>query len=323
MVLITKEKAAQKKVLVTGGAGFIGSNLCLLLLEKGYTVYAVDNFVTGNKKNVAVLRGNSNFKFYELDITAPEFIAAMQEVSLHYIFHLACPTGVPNIAKLGKEMLLTSALGTFNVMELARRQKARVVFTSSCEVYGQPENFPQKESYNGNVNPIGPRSPYEEGKRFAESVVAYYVRKYGAKAVIVRFFNVYGPGMSLGDQRVIPQFINSILNKQELTIYGDGRQSRSFLYVDDATSGLLTVLAKGAVGEVYNVGSEKEISIRDLADLIKTICRQKNGIKFAPHFIEDHHSRCPSTLKLKSLGWQPLVNLEEGLIKMKDSLQSL
>ena len=198
-------------ILVTGGAGFIGVNLCKALLKNGLLVYCADNLITGHHQNIKPLLKNNNFNYTKLDITTPDFFHHYKDIKFNQIYHLACPTGVPNIQKLGKEMLLTCSTGTFNVMELAKKNNAQVLFTSSCEVYGQATVSPQKESYNGNVSTIGQRSPYEEGKRFAESVTTLYAKKYNLDTKIVRFFNVYGPGMNLNDQRVIPQDRKSVV----------------------------------------------------------------------------------------------------------------
>jgi len=304
------------RVLVDGGAGFIGSNLCGALLKDGHEVFAVDNLITGKIKNVSRYADNKKFHFIKTDISDAKFPGMLRDLKFDQIYHLACPTGVPNIKKLGEEMILTSSLGTLNVMDLALAHKAKVVFSSSAEVYGQPEETPQTENYNGNVDPIGPRSAYEEGKRFAESIIKMYVDKYGLDAKIVRIFNTYGPGMSLSDQRVMPRFLQSIRGGQKLLIYGDGSQTRTFLYISDLLRGLQLVMEKGKPGEVYNVGGETQISIKDLGNLMKKLTGYQSDIEFAPHFILDHDHRQPATTKSQLLGWRPSVSLEEGLKKM-------
>lgn len=306
----------KKTVLVTGGAGFIGNNLCRVLLLKGYQVYVADNLITGRKKNIELLLDNKNFHFFKLDINKPGFKRIFSNTPIDQIYHLACPTGVPNIQRLAEEMILVSSLGTLNVLELARKNQAQLLFTSSCEVYGEPEVFPQDETYTGNVDPIGSRSPYEEGKRFSEALIAMYVKKYNLDARIVRIFNTYGPGMSLEDQRVIPQFLKSILIDKSFIIYGNGEQTRTFLYIDDLIKGFLLVMQKGENGGVYNIGGSQPIPIKKLADLVIKLANYKNGISFVPHFISDHNGRKPSLKKIRSLGWRQEISLREGLKKM-------
>lgn len=302
--------------LVTGGAGFVGSNLCRFLLADGYRVMAVDNLITGRRKNLTALRSHAQFEFHQIDIVDPSFVSVFQRTPIDVIFHLACPTGVPNIQRYGEEMLLTNSHGTKHVIDLARQHCAAVILTSSCEIYGQPEVFPQHERYTGNVDPIGPRSAYEEGKRFAESMLITLGNKYGLDTKVVRIFNAYGPYMSPVDQRVIPRFLRSVVTGTELTIYGDGTQERTFLYVDDLVRGLLLVQQQGRPYEVYNLGSDRSITIKELADLVLTLTGRHNPIVHQPHFIQDHNRRLPSLGKVQALGWQPEVALEDGLARM-------
>ena len=313
---IHKNNKMQKTALITGGAGFVGVNLSKFLLDKGYQVFCVDNLITGKIKNIIPLFDNKNFHFFKIDINHPAFEITFKKTPLHEIYHLACPTGVPNIKIMAEEMLLTNSTGTSNVLELARSHDARAVFTSSAEIYGQPEVTPQEEYYNGNVNPIGPRSPYEEGKRFSETLFRMYAEKYQVRAKIVRIFNTYGPGMSLEDQRVMPKFLKSIKNNEDIEIYGDGEQTRTFLYVDDLVNGIFLVMRKGVSGEAYNVGGDNQMKIKDLATLMKNMTNYQNGISFSPHFIEDHKHRQPATKKIRELGWNPKTQLVEGLKKM-------
>ncbi len=282
-------------------------------MSKGFEVYAVDNLITGQRENIKPLLGNKKFHFFKLDIIKPKFKKIFSHIPIKQIYHLACPTGVPNIQKLSEEMLLVNSLGTLNVLELTKIHRAKLLFTSSSEVYGQSAVLPQKESHNGSVDPVGPRSPYEEGKRFSEALVAAYTKKYNLDTRIVRIFNTYGPGMSLSDQRVIPQFLCSILKDESLTIYGNGQQTRTFLYVDDLIQGFFLVMEKGKVGEVYNIGGSRQISIKKLADLVSQLANYQNGIRFASHFIKDCHRRQPSLKKIKNLGWSQEVSLREGL----------
>lgn len=322
---ILSEISAISKVfrtLITGGAGFIGSNLCRALLAAHHEVWAVDNLITGKLENIESLLDHKRFHFIEADITETAFTEQLGDGHFDYLYHLACPTGVPNIQPLAEEMLRTCALGTFHVMEIARQHQAKLLLSSSCEIYGQPQSFPQTEDYTGNVDPIGPRSAYEEGKRFAESVVAMYARKYNLEAKIVRFFNVYGPGMTPNDTRVIPNFLHHVQQQQKLVVYGDGQQTRTFLYIDDLIRGLLRVMEQGKAGEAYNIGSTEQTSIRSLATLVAKLTKQADAIIFSPHFIEDHRHREPSIKKIMSLGWKPEIALEEGLRLMVQATEA-
>lgn len=306
-----------KTILVTGGAGFIGTNLCKKLLDQGHKVIAVDNFITSSGDNINELKKHPHFTFIRHDIIKPFPAKLMkQEVSIKEIFHLACPTGVPNLLPLGEEMLLTCSIGTRNVLELARVHKAKFLLTSSSEVYGDPEVFPQKETYTGNVDQISIRSTYEEGKRFSESLVALYVRKYKLDGKIVRIFNTYGPHMTMTDTRVIPNFINQIKKNKPLTVQGKGLQRRTFCYVTDLVDGFLTVIEKGTAGEAYNLGGDEEYTIKELAEtIIKINGDPKIKISYIPRPGHDHQARRPELQKVKKLGWKQKIKLEEGLTK--------
>jgi nucleoside-diphosphate-sugar epimerase len=279
-------------------------------------VYAVDNCITGHRSNVVSLEGNERFSFHEMDITDPAFFDTFSRIHLDAIYSLACPTGVPNLITLAEEMLRTCSYGTINVLELAKLHQAKLLLTSTAEIYGQPQVSPQDEMYTGNVNPIGARSAYEEGKRFAEATLAMYVRKHHVDARIVRVFNTFGPGMSLSDFRVIPQFIQSVLNGQPLRLYGNGQQTRTHLFIEDLVRGLKIAMASGTPGEAYNIGGEHPMTVRELADLVISLTEHEAGIVFEPHFIEDHTHRRPSVEKAKSLGWMQEVSVEEGLRRM-------
>ncbi len=304
-------------ILVTGGAGFIGSNLCRTLLEEGHVVHGVDNLITGSRENIAALSEYPSFRFFETDIAAPDFASHIIE-KYDFIYHLACPTGVPNLTRLATEMLHTCSFGMFNVLDLAKAQGAKLLFTSTAEIYGQPEKFPQDEEYTGNVHPMGIRSAYEEGKRFSESCLAAYVRYHGLDGRVVRVFNTFGPGMSLSDQRVIPQFIGSVKRNEAIRIFGDGSQTRTHLYVDDLVRGLRLAMDAGTPGDVYNMGGEQPMSIRSLAELITELTAHDAGIEYVPHFIEDHRDRRPSVEKARALGWRQEILIRDGLQIMID-----
>lgn len=302
------------RVLITGGAGFIGSNLTQKLLKSGNVVVAIDNFITGRPENIRKYLDNPKFTFLKHDITRPLTIDH-KLLTINQIYHLACPTGVDNLGPLAQEMLLTCSTGTINILELAKKTGAKLLFTSSSEVYGDAQVFPQSESYTGNVNTTGQRSPYEEGKRFAESLIAAYVRKYNIDARIVRVFNTYGPAMSQSDTRVIPRFLKQALSGNPLTVKGRGVQKRTFCYVDDLVDGLILVMKKGKSGEVYNLGNDVETAIIDLAKLIIEKTRTKSKIKYVPRPAHDHQRRLPDLKKVKKLGWKPKTSLENGLKK--------
>ena len=303
-------------ILVTGGAGFIGSNLCRFLLDRNHTVHAIDNLITSNHKNIESFLQHPHFSFHCTDIGRKDFVDTFSNIHIDAIYHLACPTGVPNLTKLAEEMARTCSCGTLNVLELARLHNAHILYTSSAEAYGDPLQTPQKEQYTGNVDTIGSRSAYEEGKRFSETCVALYARKYNLRAITVRVFNTYGPGMSLNDTRVIPQFIKSIKEQKPLRIYGDGMQTRSHLYVDDLIRGFATLMEKGISGEIYNVGNDVPMTIRELAELMTSLTNHAAGITYEEHFINDHNQRCPSTEKVRTLGWKPEVSIHDGLSRM-------
>lgn len=313
-------------LLVTGGAGFIGSNLAKTLLAQGHHVIVVDNFITSSPDNIEDLFDYPNFEFYKLDINYPAFshLFFKKDIRLDAIYHLACPTGVPNCIALAEEMLDTCSVGTKRVLELARDMRAPIVVSSTAEVYGDPQVFPQTENYNGNVSTTGQRSAYEEGKRFTESMVAMFVRKYSLNARIARLFNAYGPKMSLDDTRVQPRLIGAAVHNRPLIVHGDGSQTRTFCYVDDTVKGLMTIMHKGRPAEIYNLGSDRQISIRQLAQKIIKLTGSSSTIAYRPHPLNnDHQDRLPSVAKLTKLGWRRQVELDQGLIKMIGFWQSL
>lgn len=302
-----------KRILVTGGAGFIGSNLCRVLLQQGAEVDCVDNLITGRMAAIAPLRPSECFRFFHFDVADREFLKTFADFHYDEIFHLACPTGVPNIPFLGEEMLRTCSVGTENVLRLACARNARVLYTSSAEVYGDPQTFPQGEDYCGDVSPVGPRSAYEEGKRYGEAILTMFVKKYHIDAKIVRIFNTFGRGMSPEDTRLIPSFLRRLSRGQRIIIYGDGTQTRTHLYIEDLLSGLFMVMADGQAGEAYNIGGEKQMSVSELADLLRDLTSLDLAVEHHPHFTEDHAGRLPLLNKVKALGWVPRVDITEGL----------
>ncbi len=312
-------------ILITGVCGFIGSHLARKLLEQNHRVYGIDNFLTGQRTNQIHLREFSQFTFFESDISDESLWILLSKKIPHVdrIYHLACPTGVPNCVKLSLEMLLTSSIGTRLMSEFAQLKNASILFTSSSEIYGDPLVFPQTEKYWGNVDPIGLRSPYEEGKRYAESFLFSYAKKYGLNVVIARLFNTYGPEMSIAETRVIPKMLQQALHNKPITVYGNGQQTRTFCYIDDMVGGLMLLMDKGIAGQVYNIGSSKEISMHDLARLIIKLTKTKSKSITKKFAIPDHKRRLPDINKVQKLGWQPTVSLEEGLQKTITYFQNL
>lgn len=304
-------------VLVAGGSGFIGSHLCKSLLSKDYKVICVDNLVTGDKSNIAPLLDNENFSFLEKDITKP-----LEEIKADYIFHLASPAS-PNkkypksYINLPLETLLANSMGTYNLLELAKKTGAKFLFTSTSEVYGDPKISPQAEDYFGNVNPNGVRSVYDEAKRFGEAITMSYVRSNGLDARIIRIFNTYGPLMQKDDGRVVSEFIIQALTNQSLTIYGDGKQTRSFCFVDDMVIGIeKAMFTNGTKGEVINLGNPIEKTMLELAEIIKRITNSSSNIIFESLPQDDPKIRKPDISKAKRLlDWEPKIGIEEGLTK--------
>ncbi|HEX5429898.1 MAG TPA: NAD-dependent epimerase/dehydratase family protein [Patescibacteria group bacterium] len=303
------------KVLVTGGAGFIGSSLCERLLNEGNQVWVVDNLTTGHEYNLNKFRDNPNFVFKICGVETQEFLdfCASSKVKFDRVYDLACPTGVPNIDTMGDEMLIACSIGVWNVMKVAVESGADFLHTSSSEIYGEPLISPQAETYTGNVDPVGPRANYEEGKRFAETLIDRYVKIRGLRGRIVRLFNVYGPNMGLSDTRVIPRFAKQALMQLPLTVQGDGAQMRTLCYIDDILDGFELVISKGKIGEIYNLGSDQDITIRELAQKIISLIESRSEIISIPRPEHDHSSRMPVLNKINGLGWKQKINLEEGL----------
>jgi len=303
---------AEKKVLVTGGAGFIGSWLCDVLVAFGADVTAVDDLSTGRTKNIDHLTKNALFKLVKSDVCAFEC-----KEKFDFIFHLAGHASPDEYQAHPIETLQTSALGSFGMAELARKSDATLLFASTSEVYGDTEVIPTPESYWGKVNPIGPRSCYDEGKRFAEALLMAYCRQYGLDVRVSRIFNSYGPRLREDGLygRAISRFILQALTNQPITVYGDGKQTRSFCYITDTvTSLLLLISASNVKGEVVNVGNAQEVTILELAQNIKAVTKSKSPITFHPLPKDDPKRRAPDTTKLERLvGWKPNVSFEEGL----------
>lgn len=298
-------------MLVTGGAGFIGSHLCEKLLGEGHKVICMDNLSTGSKDNIQHLLDYQVFVYKEHDITKPLAI----EEKIDHLFHLASPASPVDYREMPIETLLTGSSGTHNALELAKEKGAVFLLASSSEVYGDPEVHPQREDYLGNVNPVGPRSSYDEAKRFAEALTMAYHRKYGLDVRIVRIFNTYGPRMRKDDGRAIPNFITQALANEPITVYGDGSQTRSFCYVSDMVDGICkTMFSKEMSGEVVNLGSQNEITVLELAERIKKLTNSNSKIIFKKLPEDDPKQRCPDISKAKEiLGCEPMIDLEEGL----------
>lgn len=297
------------RILITGAAGFLGSHLCDRFIKEGYSVIGMDNLITGDMKNISHLSENPKFQFILHDIT--KHIAIDGE--LKYILHFASPASPIDYLKIPIQTLKVSSLGTHNCLGLAKTKKARILVASTSEVYGDPLVHPQKESYWGNVNPIGPRGVYDEAKRFQEALTMAYHTFHGLETRIVRIFNTYGPRMRLNDGRVLPAFIGQALRGEDLTIFGDGSQTRSFCYVDDLVEGIYRLLLSNYANPV-NIGNPSEITIREFADEIIKLTGTTQKLVFRELPVDDPRQRQPDiTLARELLGWQPKVSRAEGL----------
>lgn len=306
-----------KNILVTGGAGFLGSHLCTRLLAQGHHVIAVDNLYTGRLENIAHLHNNNRFRFITHDISNPI------DITIDWIFNFACPASPPHYQKDPIFTTKTNVLGTLNMLELAKKYNARILQASTSEVYGDPLEHPQTEAYRGNVNTLGPRACYDEGKRVAETLMFDYKRMYDLDIKIVRIFNTYGPNMDPNDGRVVSNFIIQALNNEPLTMYGDGTQTRSFCYVDDLVDGILALMHtdKGITGPV-NLGNPTEFTLLELAQHIKELTGSTLPLVFKPLPEDDPVRRKPDiALAKKLLGWEPKVQLKDGLVKTIEYFQ--
>jgi dTDP-glucose 4,6-dehydratase len=297
------------RAVITGGAGFLGSHLCDYLIEHSWDVLSIDNLVTGNDGNVEHLRKHPRFRMMRHDVS--QYIDVPGPVD--YVLHFASPASPVDYLKLPIQTLKVGALGTHNTLGLALAKKAKYLLASTSECYGDPQISPQPESYWGHVNPIGPRGVYDEAKRFAEAMVMAYHRYHGVDAHIVRIFNTYGPRMRLNDGRALPNFVHQALTGQPITVYGDGRQTRSFCYVSDLVEGIYRLMNSDE-HEPVNIGNPQEITILEFAERIRSLLESEVPIVFKPLPQDDPKQRCPDISKAKRLlGWEPKVNLDEGL----------
>jgi len=299
----------KKHAVVTGGAGFLGSHLCDYLLDKEYRVTCIDNFITGSPENIAHLKNNPDFSFMKHDVT--KHITIEDDVDV--ILHFASPASPVDYQKFPIPTLKVGALGTHNALGLAKAKKARILVASTSEVYGDPLVHPQPESYWGNVNPIGPRGCYDEAKRFLEAMTMAYHRTHQVDTRIVRIFNTYGPRQRLNDGRVVPTFITQALRGEEISIFGDGSQTRSFCYVDDLVNGIYKLLMSDYTGPV-NVGNPAEFTVKELAEIVIAETNSSSTLTYLDLPVDDPKVRRPDiALARKKLDWQPTISLKEGL----------
>lgn len=304
---------AKKTILISGGAGFLGSHLCDAYLAKGYKVVAVDNLSTGSKANIKHLTNNPNFIFIKHDV-CEELPKTVTGLKIDIVANLASPASPPHYRRLALETLDSGARGTLCMLGLADKNKARLLQASTSEVYGDPEVHPQPESYKGSVNSYGPRSMYDESKRFSEALIYSFRQKHGTNTVVARFFNTYGPRMDPGDGRVVSNFIVQALKNIPLTVYGDGKQTRSFCYVDDLIAGMILLIESGEEGPM-NLGNPSEFTVLELAQMVKELTGSRSKIVHKPLPGDDPLQRKPDIeLAKKKLGWTPKIPLQKGLV---------
>jgi len=297
------------RIVITGGAGFVGSHLCDRWLADGHEVVAVDNFLTGRPENVGHLKGRKDFQLLEQDVSE----ALPVDGKVDFVFHLASPASPVDYLEHPIETMLVSSIGTKHALDLARANDAGFLIASTSECYGDPKEHPQKETYWGHVNPIGPRSVYDEAKRFGEAMTMSYNREFGVNTHIVRIFNTYGPRMKLNDGRVVPNFIDQALRGKPITIYGEGKQTRSFCYVSDLVDGITRLMLSGE-HEPTNIGNPTELTILEFAEVIQKLVGSHCKLEFKPMPQDDPKQRKPDISKAKRLlGWEPKTGLEEGL----------
>ena len=306
------------RIVVLGGAGFLGSHLCDALVKRGDEVVAVDNFSTGSKNNLQQLNNSKNFSVVDADICEPIEIAGRVDLVLNF----ASPASPKKYLQIPIQTLQAGSLGTENAAQLALKNNARLIMASTSEVYGDPLTSPQSETYFGNVNPIGVRSCYDEAKRFAEALLMAHSRVSGLNLGIVRIFNTYGPRLDPDDGRVVSTLISQAVSNQDLTVHGDGKQSRSFCYVDDLIRGIIALADSNEIGPI-NLGNDKEISVLELANLVLKINQSSNKITFTQAMDDDPQQRCPDlTLAKSKLNWSPTISVEDGLSRTIDWFKS-
>ncbi len=309
----------QKTAVVTGGAGFLGSHLCDRLLAEGMKVICIDNLLTGNLDNIAHLFGNSDFSYIKHDVTNYIYVGG----DIDYVLHFASPASPIDYLKLPIQTLKVGSLGTHKALGLAKDKNATFLLASTSEVYGDPEVHPQEEEYWGNVNPIGPRGVYDEAKRFAEALTMAYCRHHGVHTRIVRIFNTYGPRMRLDDGRALPTFVGQALRGEDITVYGDGSQTRSFCYVSDLVDGIFRLLISNETNPV-NIGNPDEITIKEFAEEVVKQTGSKSKIVYKPLPVDDPKVRQPNINKAKNiLGWEPKVDRAEGLKRTIDFFKTI
>jgi dTDP-glucose 4,6-dehydratase len=310
---------AKKRILITGGAGFLGSHLCDRFIKEDYHVIAMDNLITGDIRNIEHLFHLADFEFYHHDVSKFVFVPG----DLHYILHFASPASPIDYLKIPIQTLKVGSLGTHNLLGLAKAKNARMLIASTSEVYGDPEVHPQTEEYWGNVNPIGPRGVYDEAKRFQEAMTMAYHTYHNLETRIIRIFNTYGPRMRLNDGRALPAFIGQALRGEDLTVFGDGSQTRSFCYVDDLVEGIYRLLLSDYAYPV-NIGNPDEISLKDFAEEVIKLTGTKQKLIYLPLPKDDPKQRKPDITKAREiLKWEPLVNRAEGLKRTYEYFKNL
>jgi nucleoside-diphosphate-sugar epimerase len=310
-----------KTALIAGAAGFVPSHVCELYLSLGARVIGLDNFITGSKSNIELLSKHNKFEFHQIDVSRE--LPNLSGQKIDYVFSLASPASPIDFKTIPLEIMKVNSEGTWRLLELAKEKNARFLEASTSETYGDPEIHPQVETYHGCVNPIGPRAPYDESKRFAEAMTMMYHRRYGVDTRIVRIFNTYGPRMRPDDGRVIPNFINQALEGKDITVYGDGSQTRSYCFVDDLVEGIHTVM-HSSEHTPFNVGNPDEYTIKETAELIIKILNSKSKIAHFPLPEDDPKRRCPNIDKLQAVSnYKPQVSFEDGIRRTAEFFKSL